>query len=202
MPEELFVTNMTTGHVPVSVLGPVGLLNPVVDGRVSSYYEWLPAGRVETHVPSGAMTGGERREPALRQLLFGFDLGRLYFRLDLSNAARARAGDTLSCVVNFTSPANRRLTLTITERGAPGAVLYDSGAEGWLPIAGATPEVAYGDIVEASVSFADLGLGPTDPFAFSVSLLQGANELERHPPHRPVESTVPEPAFEKLRWKA
>ena len=33
------------------------------------------------------MTGGEHREPEVRTLLFGFDLERLYLRLDLSGPA-------------------------------------------------------------------------------------------------------------------
>ena len=40
------------------------------------------------------------------------------------------------------------------------------------------------------------------PFAFFVSIQNGTAELERHPAHRPAESVVPEPAFEKLNWKA
>ena len=50
--------------------------------------------------------------------------------------------------------------------------------------------------------FADLGLRPNNPFAFFVSIHNGVVELERHPAHRPVESLVPEPAFEELNWKA
>ena len=40
------------------------LLQPVLDGERTSYFEWLAAGSVETDVPSGTMTGGERREPS------------------------------------------------------------------------------------------------------------------------------------------
>jgi alpha-amylase/alpha-mannosidase (GH57 family) len=77
IPEELFSTNISTSQVPESVVPPVGLLSPVVDGRSTSYFEWLPAGIVETDLPSGTMTGGEPREALVRRLLFGFDLERL-----------------------------------------------------------------------------------------------------------------------------
>ena len=66
LPEELFATNISTGHVPLTVVTPVGLLNPVLDGRSSSYFEWLAAGIVETDGPSGTMTGGERRDAAVQ----------------------------------------------------------------------------------------------------------------------------------------
>jgi alpha-amylase/alpha-mannosidase (GH57 family) len=201
VPEELFVTNISTGQVPLSVMAPVGLLNPVLDGRATSYYEWLPAGRVETDVPSGTMTGGERREPAVLELLFGFDLDHLYLRVDLSTAVRAKAANQLQCVVNFTAPANRRLVVTLKDHGAE-AMLCEREADGWVPMARAMPRVATGELLEVAVPFRDLGLAPREPFSFSVSILNGTIEVERHPPHRPIESAVPEPAFEKVHWKA
>ncbi|MSO57243.1 MAG: glycoside hydrolase [Acidobacteria bacterium] len=198
IPEELFVTNISTSHVPLSLVAPVGLLTPVLDGEVSSYFEWLPAGLVETDVPSGTMTGGERREPVLRHLLFGFDLEQFYLRLDLGASARHKLEEGIRCSVNFTTPPDRRLVL---EHGGP--TLYQRTTSGsWLPLEIASPRSAAGEILEASVSFADLGLRPGNPFAFSVSIQLAGVEVERHPAHRPVESIVPEAAFEKLHWKA
>ena len=198
VPEELFSTNISTSPVPQSLISPVGLLKPALDGQVSSYFEWLPAGIVETDVPSGTMTGGERREPLLRQLYFGFDLERLYLRLDLGVSARQKLEEGIRCSVNFTTPADRRLVL---ERG--GAILHQRTSSGsWMPLGTATPHASAAEILEASVSFADLGLRPNNPFAFSVSIQQDGVEVERHPAHRPVESAMPGPAFERVNWKA
>src|SRR5439155_13209550 len=60
IPEELFVTNITTGSVPRSVVEPVGLLHPTLDGAATSYFEWLAAGSVETATPAGTMTASDR----------------------------------------------------------------------------------------------------------------------------------------------
>ena len=118
IPEELFVTNISTSHVPLSVVSPMGLLKPVLDGEVSSYFEWLPAGLVETDVPVGTMTGGERRDPLLRRLFFGFDLEHLYLRLDLGLSARQKLDEGVRCCVNFTTPADRRLVLGTARRSS------------------------------------------------------------------------------------
>ncbi len=202
IPEELFASNISTSHVPLSVSTPVGLLDPVLDGEVTSYFEWLPAGVVETEVPAGTMTGGERRMPLLGSLRFGFDLAHLYLRLDLGASTRQKLEDGISCSVNFTIPADRRLVLFATDRTG-AAVLHERRASGgWIPMTTASPRVAAGDILEAAVAFADLGLQPGNPFAFFVSIQNGSTELERHPSHRPVEGFVPGPAFEKLNWKA
>jgi len=202
VPDELFATNISTSHVPVSVAPPVGLLRPTLDGRPTSYFEWLPAGRVETDVPSGAMTGAERRVPEVRTLLFGFDLDRLYLRLDLAGPAAQRLAQGLCCSIRFTSPADRRLVITGTPRG-PLAELHQKAPDGsWAALPGAGPRVAADEILEAAIPFADLGLRPNMPFAFFVTMLSHAVEIERHPGHRPVESVAPEAAFEELNWKA
>ncbi len=202
IPEELFASNISTAHVPLSVVTPVGLLSPVLDGRSSSYFEWLAAGVVQTDVPSGTMTGGEPRSPLLRRLLFGFDLEHLYLRLDLGASSKDKLEEGIRCSVNFTIPGDRRLGLFADQRG-PCAVLQHRASDGaWTPLSTARPKIAAGEIIEVSVPFADLGAPPNSPIAFFVSIQQSAGELERHPPHRPVESFVPERSFEKVNWKA
>ncbi len=201
-PEELFATNITTGQVPQTAVHPVGLLNPLLDGRSSSYFEWLPAGIVLTDAPSGTMTGGDWRVSVVRRLLFGFDLENLYLRLDLNGPAGQKLAEGTRCSVNFTLPADHRLVLFGTDSG-PVAELHQKTAGGnWAVAGSASPKVAAAEILEAALPFVDLGLRPNNAFAFFVSIQNGGVELERHPAHRPVESFVPEPAFEKLNWKA
>lgn len=202
VPEELFATNISTSQVPVSVTPAVGLLSPALDGLQTSYFEWLPAGIVETHTPAGTMTGGERRDPELRMLRFGFDLEYLYLRLDFSGPAAQRLAQGLSCTVSFTTPADRRLVVIGTPGGAAAEVQHRAAGDVWIVSNSARPRVAVGDIVEIAAPFADLGLGPNAPFAFFVTIQNRTTELERHPAHRPVESTVPEAAFEDVNWKA
>ena len=48
IPEELFVTNITTGQMQSAGVAPVGLLSRCSTANATSYFEWLAAGRVET----------------------------------------------------------------------------------------------------------------------------------------------------------
>ena len=202
VPEELFATNISTSHVPLSVSPPVGLVNPILDGRATSYFEWLAAGIVETDGPAGTMTGGERRDPEVRRLLFGFDPQNLYLRLDLDGPASQKLAHGLRCSVSFTSPADHRLVIAGGSRG-PTAELQMKSADGkWTTVSHAATKVAADEVLEAAVAFADLGLRPNSPFAFFVTIHQRAVELERHPAHRPVSSIVPEAHFETLNWNA
>jgi alpha-amylase/alpha-mannosidase (GH57 family) len=202
IPEELFTTNISTSHVPMSVVTPVGLVTPVLDGRVSSYFEWLAAGQVETDRPAGAMTGGERRAPIVRRLMFGFDLEYLYLRLDLDTSSAPTLAGDLRYHISFVVPANRRLVLIAGASGTSAAVLLEGAGNQWRPIESAKPRVAAADILEAAVRFSDLGIAAGQPFAFFVSVRTASIELERHPVHRPVEGVVPEAMFERLNWKA
>jgi len=188
------------------VVNPLGLTTPAIDGRTTSYFEWLAAGTVETDLPSGTMTGGERKGSLVKELRFGFDLQHLYLRIDFPQpAARFLRGD-VRVSVNFTIPPDRRLVLSRTgERSV--ATLYrgaNRGGDGetWTEVPGSSCRLAVGEILEAAVPFADLGLEPNDRFGFFVSIQSATTEVERHPVHRPVESAVPGLEFEKLNWRA
>ena len=202
IPEELFVTNITTGAVPRGVLEPVGLLHPTLDGRRTSYFEWLAAGSVETEAPSGTMTASDRSGGLVDGLLYGFDLERLYVRIDLSKPAAASLRDGIRCTIHFTPPIDRRLIL-VGEGERPVALLVQRTSDGAIEdFLETSAQVAAHEIVEASVPFSDLGLKPGDPFAFFVSIQSGLAELERHPAFRPVEGRVPDSDFERLHWRA
>jgi hypothetical protein len=148
------------------------------------------------------MTGGEHRDPEVRRLLFGFDLENLYLRLDLATPAGQKLAHGFGCSVSFTAPADHRLVITGTSRGSIAELQRKAADGGWTPIRDAAPMAAAGEILEVSVPFADLGLQPNMSFAFFVTIHNRTIELERHPAHRPVSTSVPEATFEGVNWKA
>ena len=62
---------------------PSGLITPTIDGRVSSYFEWLGAGIYVPDPSGGSMHGAAR---FLEALYFGYDRTDLFVRLDFSSA--------------------------------------------------------------------------------------------------------------------
>ena len=191
IPEELFATNISTGGVPPSFVEPAAFVTPELDGRSTSYFEWLAAGIVETQTPAGAMQTSERNHGIALGLLYGFDLQHLYIRLDLAQHAGEALAGGLACTVHFTSPGDLRLAV-FNEGPRTLARVDRRSAEGqWNEIPGTMAQGAADTIIEASVSFSSLGLTPGNPFGFFVSLDKGATEVERYPAHRPVEGLVP-----------
>ena len=58
---------------------PAHPIHPVIDGEVTSYFEWMGAGRYQLDNRSGAMHSGE---PKVRDLYYGADTANLYLRID------------------------------------------------------------------------------------------------------------------------
>ena len=78
-PEELsrplLMQQVTALHEP-----PINSIQPVIDGEISSYFEWMGAGHYRPDPRSGAM---QAQLPAVRDLYYGAGDGNLYLRLDL-----------------------------------------------------------------------------------------------------------------------
>jgi alpha-amylase/alpha-mannosidase (GH57 family) len=98
IPEELFATNISTGAGPDRLM-PSGRLSVVLDGRDTSFLEWV--GAVS---PSLAKPGGAMHEVAatsmIAELLVGLSDGALCLRLDGADLpARVRSGTASVAVV-------------------------------------------------------------------------------------------------------
>jgi hypothetical protein len=68
-----------------------------------------------------------------------------------------------------------------------------------------TPRIslAVGTVIELAIDLAVLGLREGLPVSFFVTVydVHGA-ETERHPTHRPLETTVPDASFAARNWRA
>ena len=62
-----------------AVTSPIGFMTPVLDGEVTSYFEWLRAGTVDLTHTGSAMA---RAKPIFSKFWWGCDASCLYLRLD------------------------------------------------------------------------------------------------------------------------
>ncbi len=77
-PEELSRSILKVS-VPEFHLDPTGLIQPLIDGEVTSYFEWLGAGIYRTDPRFGAMHGSQ---VLIHEIYYGTDGARFYMRLD------------------------------------------------------------------------------------------------------------------------
>jgi len=80
-PEELSLPILKY-DVPNLNQPPAHAIHPVIDGEVTSYFEWVGAGRYHPDNRSGAMHSGE---PKVRDVYYGADSDNLYLRLDFDD---------------------------------------------------------------------------------------------------------------------
>ncbi|MFA4857941.1 MAG: glycoside hydrolase family 57 protein [Candidatus Margulisiibacteriota bacterium] len=176
---------------------PAYLIEPVLDGEITNYYEWLAAGHFDIAKANGAM---HQFETILNQLYFGFSLKNLYFRLDLGLPAYNPEMQVLAYVFILRNDS-RHLHVQAEISFSLPAKQYvfkvknlADGAEKELQL------FAVGRIIEAAIPFADLAAQPGDSIEFSVSILKHGEELERWPRDSMLNVVVPSENYALEQW--
>jgi hypothetical protein len=202
IPEELFVTNITTQPPASAIQQPSGFIQPVIDGEVTSYFEWIGAGCLDAASAAGAMHQVSERPPGIALVEFGFDLDHLYVRIDGTRSMADLLRGGLSVTVRFLKPLGVRL-LADTVRGRfDGRLQTRANGGAWTDTDPRGLMVAAGRVVEFGVPFSTLGVKVGDPVAFFVTLTRETTELEQHPRHQPIELEVPDRRFAARNWTA
>jgi alpha-amylase/alpha-mannosidase (GH57 family) len=185
----------------VRVASPTAFLSPELDGRATGYYEWAGAGAyVAAGAPGsgGAMHGGA---PEFERLLFGFDMARLYLRLDPAPGPggapdrRARPDELRIALGVGEGDAAREVALEV-KVGADGA-LVARPASGGAPLG----EGRFGDIVELALPFAALGVSGGQMLRIAVRVLRGGVEVDRLPRYGHLRLRAPDADFELENWR-
>jgi alpha-amylase/alpha-mannosidase (GH57 family) len=197
-PDELLTSNISTGVPGVPVREPSTLIHPTLDGEVSSYFEWLGAGRYDVRDVAGVMHQIARTATLVTTVYFGFDQKTLYLRLDTRLPAVQLLEDGIRCVVQFLEPDGLRLRI---RRVGPGRLGLDASGRSLA----AEPRASVASVLEVAIPLADLASdrGRTgSEVRFFVGLENPAGlELERHPPHRPISTTIPDARFDSTHWR-
>ncbi len=187
-PEELSRPILKTAaagiHTP-----PTGPVRPVIDGVISSYFEWLGAGVYRVDTRSGAMHG---KRFLIQELAYGSDGQNLYLRLSFEPAASA-------------SLAGMNAHLTLRPAGAPAlesfvALKFSSGAvectdarlARHVPADNAA-EFAFQKVLEARLSLAALGVGPGQVLRLQLSFWNQGLPVDAIPQEGWLEISTAEP---------
>jgi alpha-amylase/alpha-mannosidase (GH57 family) len=201
IPEELFVSNITTQPALVEIHQPSGFIQPSIDGEVTSYFEWVGAGSFEVGRTAGAMHQVST-DAGITAVEFGFDLKHLFIRVDGARPLIEILGGGLELYVKFLKPSGFRLVLRV-DGDAIGVQLAErAGDAGWNGRLARGLTAAVGSVAEIGIPFAALNVDSHDAVAFFVALSRGETQVEQHPKHRPIELTVPDAGFAASSWTA
>ena len=202
IPEELFVTNITTQPPSVEICRPTGLIQPEVDGEVTNYFEWVGAGSFEATRVAGAMHQVSESSSRILSVEFGFSLERLFIRVDGGRPMRELLVGALGLTVRFLKPAGLQIVLRRDGKFADVLLVRRSAKGDWDATDCPGLASAIGRVAEIGVPFACLGVSPQDSVAFFVTLSEGTVEVEQQPRHEPIQFEVPDARFGTRNWTA
>jgi alpha-amylase/alpha-mannosidase (GH57 family) len=205
-PDELFMSNISTGAATPVQTEPIALLSPTFDGEETSYFEWLGAGSLEMRRAAGAMHQTSCRAVEITMVHFGFDRERLLVRIDAERPMVDLLAEGREVSIKFVTPDGVRYSVRQQLGRLTGRFWIrraDSGSIRWEERGAGGGVFAAGTILEVGLPLSDLGLSAGTPVSFFVAVYDDANaELERHPDYRPIELTVPDAQFTARQWRA
>jgi alpha-amylase/alpha-mannosidase (GH57 family) len=202
IPEELFVTNISTQPPAVEISRPTGFIRPVIDGDITSYFEWVGAGCVEAGAAAGAMHQVSERALGLSLIEFGFDLENLYVRIDGAQSMHTILAGGFELSLNFLKPAGLRLAVRVEGTSADARLTERDPFGRSVAREASGMQVAVRQVVELRLPFRAINANARTPIAFIVALNRGAAEVEHHPRQGPIELDVPDREFAALNWTA
>ena len=146
---------------------PSGLMEATIDGKVTSYFEWIGAGVYTPDKRAGSMHGAAQFFEAL---YYGYSRQALYLRLDLTPTFLGEH-EEFEVRVNVCGEIPTRLYATITKGNLSRVQFWKGDALADIPPAAADGlEVAFSKILEIKLSLLLIGLKLNDKTMVQVAL--------------------------------
>jgi hypothetical protein len=187
-PEELSRPILRVAATEVQI-APSGPITPVIDGRVTSYFEWIGAGAYNVDERSGSMHG---KKFLVKEALYGSDGRNLYLRVDFHPGYESELPSM-----------EARLTVEALNGAHAARVVIDFSHDSSLKLqtelaaAQADPhavECAFARVLEARLSLAAMGIAPAGGLRFQFSLWQGGLPINAVPQQGWLEMRTTDPA--------
>ncbi|NPA25051.1 MAG: hypothetical protein GXO34_04405 [Deltaproteobacteria bacterium] len=180
-------------------------IDPRIDGRLGSYFEWRGAALCKVASLGGAM---HRTEYLIKELYYGFNLENFFLRLDISRkvARDENCYPGLFLInhhqekfrVRFTGQSDDDLILTFEDLNQDKKlVIGESGKSD-----AEEPELRFAlqEIFELAIPFAALRAPVGTDLNFAVTIEQDNFEVQRIPAGGYLRLVVPGPDFEERMW--
>ncbi|MBN2372194.1 glycoside hydrolase [bacterium] len=185
---------------------PQAFFTPVFDGRVTSYFEWLPAVRFRIKRSGGTI---HRAESILKDIYYGFDESHLYIRLDTSLPVMET---DLTFGIHFLSPKviNAEICKDPVTGSLAGRIIEDYKERGKdkdkdkdkdFCLSEGIEKLAGDKILEIGIPFKHLNADPKTHIRFVVTVEKQGNEIERWPNQGYFLITTPYAGFMDTLWQ-
>jgi len=198
VPDDLYVPILREDRQALPTVELTAFLAPTIDGRVTNYFEWLPAGFYDVSQSGGAM---HRGDSIITHIYYGFDLKNLFLRIDPSGNLRDEKVSELAFYVNFISPKGLDLEMRIVpQERRVSATLFRGENSERKQIAQINTVAAY-EIIELAVPFELLGVTPNNEVQLFLTVERDGSEIEKWPYRGFIQFKVPTDDFEAMMWQ-
>jgi len=176
-------------------LEPTGLINPIIDGQLASYYEWVGAGFLDLTKLGTSM---HSVSCMVKKLWFGFNLEDLFFRLDLELPPDLNHPRLVANIF----PKEARIELPLEKSSTIQVRTWQKhGENDWqeFPLPN---KAAWDKVLEVKFNYLNLGLGHDEEIKLSLTLMNDDLILERIPPQGALKIKLPGPDYAAWYWSA
>jgi alpha-amylase/alpha-mannosidase (GH57 family) len=188
VPEPLTLPIADSVHAErLNIIQPRDYLEIIIDGKISDFFEWQDAGRIDINSYGGAMNIAN---PIVKTLFFGFDHDHVFLRIDTKKDALTYFENNFSLRVSLQSERNLWQG-SIYKKGQVLAMEnFSTGAQG-----------AAGKIIEVQVPFTTLGIGGGNIFEFKLEWSFNGQPFQTIPAGDPIKITVPKDKAYAGNWQ-
>ncbi len=186
------IKNLARPHIRFE---PQGLMHPVIDGKVTNYYEWSNAGLYQREHVGGAMY---EANPVIHSVYYGFNLSNFFIRLDCSLDAENTDNSKRHIMVHLHGVQNFDIKFPLA--GAREYEVLQVHNHKHTKIESSSGQIVVDKIIEISIPFKILDAAENDTFNFSVALYENAVKIEEWPRYGLLKITVPGKNYESEIW--
>ncbi len=179
-------------------LEPAAFINPIIDGNISHYYEWLSSGYYDILNIGGAM---HRSETIIKKIYYGFNEENIYIRIDPSKKFGTETWDNITISLYILNPKQYKVDMQVSlcDYFIKAFLYKEKDQESW-EIIKKIETVAIHNIIEISIPKKDIEIINNSKFEFMLIVLRENLELERWPIEGPIGFFIKENDYESLIW--
>lgn len=175
---------------------PKGLMSPVLDGKVTNFYEWANAGKFEIHKVGSFMYEGKNY---LKSIHYGFDLENLYIRFDPNGPLLNGNSSDIHFILNLIGSNYYRICLPFTERPKSFTLLEGTERRAFSP-KGEFNTLGVNKIYEISIPFKEIEARQGQTLRFFITVMSDQIELQSYPRGDYLSFEVPGSDFDDTMW--
>jgi alpha-amylase/alpha-mannosidase (GH57 family) len=166
--------------VPEIYVSPTGSISPVIDGEVTSYFEWIGAGAYRVDERSGSMHG---KQFVIREVLFGSDGASFFVRADFHSGYEEKLAG-MEARLNL-QPLNDGCAKLVTVQFADGGRVVEK--------LDPPAEAALRRVFEARIPLSSAAVKKGGGLRFQFSLWQGGLPIDAVPEQGWIEMKTTDP---------